>query len=101
MKKASSAVEIDITRVSELANIPLTDAEKIKLSAELTQTLDYIKDLNTIDTKSIEPTSQVTGLINILREDDAAPSLSQEQALQNAHQTHNGFFKVSAILENN
>lgn len=99
MKKAPTAVTIDITRVSELANIPLTEKEKEKLTKELTQTLDYITDLNTIDTKHVEPTSQVTGLTNILRGDTAAPSLSQDQALQNAKETHNGFFKVSAILE--
>ena len=100
MKKASTAVKIDINRVSELANIPLSDAEKTILSQELTQTLDYIADLNSIDTKKVEPTSQVTGLTNILREDKAAPSLSQDQALQNTKETHNGFFKVTAILEN-
>jgi aspartyl-tRNA(Asn)/glutamyl-tRNA(Gln) amidotransferase subunit C len=65
---------------------------------ELTETLDYIATLNSIDTKNVEPTSQVTGLTNVLREDEAHPSLSQEEALQNA-QTYNGFFKVPAILD--
>jgi aspartyl-tRNA(Asn)/glutamyl-tRNA(Gln) amidotransferase subunit C len=99
MKNMSPAVKIDISRVSELANIPLSDKEKTKLEQELTQTLDYIADLNTIDTKNVEPTSQVTGLTNILREDIAAPSLTQEHALQNTKAIYNGFFKVKAILE--
>lgn len=93
-------MKIDIKRVAELANLPISPQEEKKLEKELTETLDYIATLNSIDTKNVEPTSQVTGLSNILREDNPLPSLSQEQALSNAKSTHNGFFKVKAILEN-
>ena len=93
-------MEIDILKVAKLANIPLSEKEKTKLEKELTQTLDYVATLNSIDTKNVQPTSQVTGLTNVLREDKAMPSLSQEQALQNAKSTHNGFFKVKAIFDN-
>jgi aspartyl-tRNA(Asn)/glutamyl-tRNA(Gln) amidotransferase subunit C len=99
MKQASSAVKIDISRVAELANLPITDHEKEKLGKELTETLDYIATLNSIDTQNVEPTSQVTGLTNVLREDTTLPSLSQQDALKNTKHTHNGFFKVKAILE--
>ena len=100
MKQASSNIKIDITKVAELANLPITDREKGKLEKELTETLDYVATLNSIDTKNVEPTSQVTGLTNVLREDKALPSLSQEQALANAKSTYNGFFKVPGILDN-
>lgn len=100
MKNTSSAVKIDVSKVSELANIPLTDKEKATLEKELTETLDYIATLNSIDTKNVEPTSQVTGLTNVLREDIPLPCLSQEDALKNAKQTYNGFFSVPAILDN-
>lgn len=93
-------MKIDIKRVAELANLPISPQEEKKLEKELTETLDYIATLNSIDTKNVEPTSQVTGLSNILREDNPLPSLSQEQALANAKSTHNGFFKVTAILPN-
>lgn len=93
-------MKIDIKRVAELANLPISPQEEKKLEKELTETLDYIATLNSIDTKNVEPTSQVTGLSNILREDNPLPSLSQEQALANAKSTYNGFFKVTAILPN-
>lgn len=92
-------MKIDIKRVAQLANLPLSPAEEKKLEKELTETLDYIATLNSIDTKNVEPTSQVTGLTNVIREDTPLPSLSQEQALSNAKDTYNGFFKVKAILE--
>lgn len=89
---------IDIKRVAQLASLPITPEEEKKLEKELTETLDYIATLNSIDTKNVTPTSQVTGLVNVLREDVARPSLSQEEALQNTKSAHNGFIKVAAIL---
>lgn len=89
---------IDIKQVAKLANLPITPQEEKKLEKELSETLDYIATLNSIDTKNVEPTSQVTGLTNVLREDKSQPSLSQEEALANAKSTHNGFIKVTAIL---
>lgn len=93
-------MKIDVSHVAKLANLPLSDAEKKKFEKQLSETLDYVKQLEEIDTKGVEPTSQVTGLENVTREDEVTPSLSQEEALSNAKSTHNGFFKVPAILEN-
>ena len=92
-------MKIDVTKVAKLANLPLTDDEKKKFEKQLSETLDYIKQLEEIDTSGIEPTSQVTGLENVTREDETFPSLPQKDALKNAKSTHNGFFKVKAILE--
>lgn len=93
-------MKINVTHVAKLANLPLTPEEKKKFEKQLSETLEYVEKLNEIDTKNVEPTSQVTGLENVTREDEARPSLTQEEALQNAKSKHNGFFKVPAILEN-
>lgn len=92
-------MRIDVSHVAKLANLPLTEQEKKKLQKQLTTILAYFKKLNKINTKDVEPTSQVTGQKNVLREDEASPSLSQEDVLKNARSKHNGFFKVKAILE--
>lgn len=92
-------MKINLTHVAKLANLPLTDEEKKKFEGQLSETLDYVAQLEEIDTKNVEPTSQVTGLENVFREDIVAPSLSQEEALKNAKSTHNGFFRVKTILE--
>lgn len=93
-------MKIDVTHVAKLANLPLTDEEKKKFEKQLEETLDYVKQLEEIGTKGVEPTSQVTGLENVVREDETRPSLPQEEVLKNSKSTHNGFFKVPAILEN-
>ena len=93
-------MKIDVSHIAKLANLPITDGEKKKFEKQLSETLDYVKQLEEIDTKGVDPTSQVTGLENVTREDVAKPSLSQEEALQNTGSKHNGFFKVKAILDN-
>jgi aspartyl-tRNA(Asn)/glutamyl-tRNA(Gln) amidotransferase subunit C len=92
-------MKIDVSKIAKLANLPLTDEEKKKFEKQLSETLDYVKQLEEIDTKNVEPTSQVTGLENVLREDEVRKSLTQEEALKNAKATHKGFFKVKQILE--
>lgn len=92
-------MKVNASHIAKLANLPLTEDEEKKLGEQLQETLEYIENLNEIDTKSADPTSQVTGLENVARDDEAIPSLSQEEALQNTKSTHNGFFKVKGILD--
>lgn len=94
-------MKIDVSHIAKLANLPLSSTEKAKFKNQLEETLEYIEGLNEVETKNTEPTSQVTGLENIMREDAAGPSLSQNDALSNAKSKHNGFFKVNAIFEDN
>lgn len=92
-------MKINVPHVANLANLPLEKSEKERFESQLEETVEYVEELNKIATKGTEPTSQVTGLENVTREDEAKPSLSQKEALQNAKSQHNGFFKVNAILE--
>lgn len=92
-------MKIDVSHVAKLANLPLTPEEKKKFEKQLSETLDYVNKLGEIETKNVEPTSQVTGLENVMREDIATPSLPQKEVLKNAKKTHNGFFKVPPILD--
>jgi len=91
---------IDVKKIAKLANISLSKNEEKDFKKQLEETLKYVENLNEIDTENTVSTSQVTGLENITREDETAPSLSQQDALKNAKSTHNGFFKVKGILNN-
>lgn len=92
-------MKLDVKHIAKLANLPIFATEEKNLEKQLEETLDYVNNLEEIDTKNSTSTSQVTGLENIADEDIAEPSLSQEDAIKNAKATHNGMFKVSAILE--
>ena len=91
-------MKINVTHIAKLANLSLTSEESEKFETQLEETLTYIEQLNEVDTNNIEPTSQVTGLENIVAEDIAKESLTQEQALSNTTQKHNGLFKVKGIF---
>jgi len=92
-------MKIDINHVAKLANLPLNPQEKEKFEKQLSETLTYVGKLSSVDTKNVKETSQVTGLENVTRIDEAKVSLTQEEALKNTGSSQNGLFKVKAILE--
>lgn len=92
-------MKIDVKKVAKLANLNLTSDEEEKFEKQLSDILSYIEKLKEVDTKDVTPTSQVTGLENITREDTTTPSLTQEEALSGSKNTHNEMFKVKAVLE--
>ncbi|MEX0621703.1 MAG: Asp-tRNA(Asn)/Glu-tRNA(Gln) amidotransferase subunit GatC [Candidatus Woykebacteria bacterium] len=98
MKRKISTDEVK--HVAKLANLPLTAAEVKKFSSQLSEVIDYnISLLTKVDTTGVEPTAHVTGAENIKRKDETEPGLSQKEALQNTKSSHNGFFKVKAVLD--
>lgn len=90
----------DVLYVAKLSNLKLTEAEIKKFTPQLSKIVEFVGNLNEVDTKNIEPTNQTTGLTNVLREDLIKPEigLTQDRALSGTDNTYNGYFKVSAIL---
>lgn len=93
-------MKINISHIAKLANLTLSKDEEIKFAKQLEDTIQYVEGLNQVDTKGLLPTSQVTGLENVTREDIAKPSLTQDEALSNTIFKQNGLFKVKAIFDN-
>ena len=87
-----------VKHVAKLANLPLTSNEEEKYSEQLSKILDYIDQLNSLDTKAVEPTYNVSGLNNITRADEVGESLTQEEILQNASQKRQGFFITKGVF---
>ncbi len=84
--------------IAKLANLQLNQTDLLYVDNQLTVSLDYLQSIQKLPTKNVEPTSQVTGLENVFREDVIEPSLSQEEALKNAPRTHNGYIVVDAVF---
>ena len=72
-------MKINIAHVAKLANLPISPQEEQKFASQLSNVLDYIARLNEIDTTNVEETSQITGLENITRKDEAGKCLSQKK----------------------
>lgn len=90
----------DVQKIAKLANIPVTDTLAEDLAEGFTKTMAVVDELTKVDVEGVEVTNQVTGLENVLREDeiDTKRIFTQDQALSNAKRTHNGFFVVDQVL---
>ena len=93
-------MNLDVNHIAKLANLNLNEDEKRKFEKQLSETAEYVKELEQVNTDGVDPISQVTGLENVTRDDEIKPSLTQEEALKNAKSTYKGFFKVKGILSN-
>jgi aspartyl-tRNA(Asn)/glutamyl-tRNA(Gln) amidotransferase subunit C len=98
MKKSKLTKE-QVKHVARLAGLTLNEKEVVKFQKQLSDILDYVAQLDEVDTSRVEPTSQVTGLENVLREDQPSPSLSQKEVLSGAKDQHNNYFKIKGIFD--
>jgi len=89
----------EVRHVAELAKLTLTEAEIAQYTEQLSAILDYAARLQEVDTSGVPPTPYVLPLSNVMREDEAAPSLSNAAALANAPDSDNRFFRVRAVFE--
>lgn len=93
-------MKINVKHVAKLANLPLTSEEEEKYSNQLSKILDYIEQLNKVDTSNVEPTFNVSGQSNVLAEDKLGECLSEEDALSNASQRKADFFVTKGVFDN-
>ena len=93
----------DVKRVAELAYLELSTDEETRMQRDLNAILDYVAQLNELDTASVEPMAQVAEVLgnapSSLRPDTPAPSLPRESVMACAPETDGSFFKVPKVIE--
>ena len=95
-----SEITPDLVRhLASLSRILVTEEEVEKLAGELGVIVDSVATVNKAVSGDVVPTSHPLPMSNVFREDEVAPSLSQEQALSGAADSAEGRFKVAAILD--
>lgn len=89
----------DVLNLARLSRLKLSDEEVERLRVELTKILEYVETLDKVDTSSLSPTYQVTGLKNVFRADETKDyGYTNEDLLKNAPETQDGQFKVRRVL---
>ena len=89
--------KIDIQKIAKLSRLKLTDVESEKLGGYLEQIIDYIDQLNQLDTSNVKPTSHVLPLYNVFREDETSDS-GNEDYLIKAPSSSKGHYEVPKII---
>jgi len=93
--------ESQIRQAAQLARLELNEQEIALFSRQLSAIVQSIEKLNELDTETVEPLIHFLPVYNVFREDRVRPSLTNEQALANAPDHADGYFKVPKILEEN
>lgn len=70
-----------VRRMAKLSRLGIEEKDIDRFAKQLSTIFEYIEKLNTIDTASVEPTSQVTGLTNIMRKDQEERFSNREDLL--------------------
>jgi len=87
-----------VHRIAKLARLKLTDEEASNFTGQLGSILEYIEQLNKVDTSQVEPTSFIAPLHDPLRDDIVAPSLKHEQILQNGPNVKKEHFAIPKVI---
>jgi aspartyl-tRNA(Asn)/glutamyl-tRNA(Gln) amidotransferase subunit C len=89
----------EVLHIARLARLGLTEEDVERFREQLSNILDNFEVLKEVESEGVPPTTHAVPLQNVLREDEVAPSLPQDQVLANAPQQEEGHFKVRAVLE--
>ena len=88
----------EVRTIAALARLRLSEAEIERMTHELDAILEYIDTVKNLDTGSTEPMTHAVPFDCPLRDDEPAPSLSVQEALQNAPRRRDSFFEVPRIV---
>ncbi len=94
-----SLTAAEVLWVAHLARLELSPAELQTLTPQLSAILDYVRQLQEVNTDGVEPMAHALEVHNVFRADEPAPSLPVGEALANAPDRRGDFYAVPAVLE--
>ncbi len=88
-----------IKKIAHLARLEFDEKGVEKMSKDMTQILDWVEQLEEVDTTNVEPLTTMSEEVNVFREDEVADQISREKAIKNAPKTDGEHFRVPKVLE--
>ena len=93
-----SVTRKEVEHIAQLARLRFKDEELENFTSQLNEILNYVDKLNELDTENVEPLSHPVEEFNKLRDDELKPSIEREEALKNAPDRTDEFFKVPKVI---
>ncbi len=87
-----------VRKVAHLARLQLSETEEAQFTTQLNSILDYVEQLNELDTTDVPPTTRAIEVSNISRPDNLEVFSDRDSLLQNAPDLESDFFKVPQIM---
>ena len=88
----------EVRKVADLARLELSEADVETMARQLSAIVDYINQLQQVNTDGVEPLAHALDLHDVFRDDVPAPSLDADQALANAPARKDDFYRVPAVF---
>lgn len=88
-----------IKKIAHLARLEFDESSAAKMSKDMSQILDWVEQLNEIDTENVEPLTTMSIEVNVMREDKVSNQLSHREGLKNAPKSDSDYFRVPKVLE--
>jgi aspartyl-tRNA(Asn)/glutamyl-tRNA(Gln) amidotransferase subunit C len=89
----------DVANVALLSRLEFSEDELETFTGQMDAILEYADVLNKLNVDNVQPMAHVLPLKNVMRADEAKPSLPRELALSNAPEQEDGYFKVPKVME--
>lgn len=93
-----SVTRKDVEYIAQLARLRFKDEELENFTHQLNEILNYVEKLSELDTADVEPLNHPIENVNVFREDELKPSVDTEEALKNAPDRTDEFFKVPKVI---
>lgn len=88
-----------VRKIAHLARLEFDPEAEAQLAHDMTEILDWVDQLNEVDTSGIEPLTSMTEELNHFRPDEVGPPLDRQQGLANAPKSDGEYFRVPKVLE--
>jgi aspartyl-tRNA(Asn)/glutamyl-tRNA(Gln) amidotransferase subunit C len=88
-----------IDKLASLSRLQFDATEKAAIKTDLQNMIQFIDQLNELDTTGVEPLLHMSDNVNVLRADEVQGSISRELALKNAPVHDEQFFKVPKVIQ--
>ena len=94
-----SSISIDdVSKAAQLASLDLPQDQINAYTIQLEHILEYIDQLQGIDTQGVPPTTRAVEVVNVTREDSVTCTEVREAILSQAPQREGDFYRVPRII---
>ena len=88
-----------VDKIAELSKLEFKDEEKATIINDMNKMLDFVDQLQELNTDNVEPLIHMSEEFNVLREDENVKTINQYEALKNAPSKDSTYFKIPKVLD--